>query len=229
MTRPPRIDPVWEEKYALGHQQRYPWDDVVSFVFRNTPRNLPAKDIHILEVGCGTGGNVWFAAREGYTIAGIDGSRSAIARAKERLESDGLHADLRVAYFDDLPYAANSFSLVIDRGALCCVGRAVLRQSIAEIQRVLRPGGRFLFTPFADDHSSLASADMDADGLAGDIREGTLTGVGRILFLSERDIREALADGWSIDSITLRREVDWTTGMAGDCHSLWRVTATAKK
>ncbi len=34
------FDPIWEEKYAAGHVQNYPWDMVVFFVFRNIPRDL---------------------------------------------------------------------------------------------------------------------------------------------------------------------------------------------
>jgi hypothetical protein len=29
------FDPIWEDKYKAGHQQRAPWDEVVSFLFRN--------------------------------------------------------------------------------------------------------------------------------------------------------------------------------------------------
>lgn len=40
---------VWEEKFAAGHVQYYPWDIVVSFVFRNAPRARPRQ------VLCATG------------------------------------------------------------------------------------------------------------------------------------------------------------------------------
>ena len=37
------IDPVWEKKYSKGHKQLYPWDAVVSFVFKNVPKNRSRK------------------------------------------------------------------------------------------------------------------------------------------------------------------------------------------
>ena len=47
MTEKINIDPVWEEKYASGHQEKYPWDIVVSFVFRNRPRQKFVHDTHV--------------------------------------------------------------------------------------------------------------------------------------------------------------------------------------
>jgi 2-polyprenyl-3-methyl-5-hydroxy-6-metoxy-1,4-benzoquinol methylase len=78
------LDPIWEEKYSAGHAQRYPWDPVVTFIFRNAPRDRPRSEVRILEVGCGTASNLWFAAREGFNVAGVDGGESAIAYAKQR-------------------------------------------------------------------------------------------------------------------------------------------------
>ena len=28
------FDPIWEEKYGNGHNEKAPWDQVVSFIFR---------------------------------------------------------------------------------------------------------------------------------------------------------------------------------------------------
>ena len=78
-------DPVWEEKYSAGHVQRYPWDVVVSFVFRNLPSGRPPSEIKIMEIGFGTAPNLWFAAREGFQVFGIEGSESAVDLAKESL------------------------------------------------------------------------------------------------------------------------------------------------
>ena len=113
MSKPPSFDPVWEEKYSQGHSERYPWDHVVSFVFRNYPRHKLRKDVKILEVGCGTGSNLWFAAREGFQVAGIDASPSAIAYAQQRFAADGLTGDLRQGDFTELPHESNSFDLAL--------------------------------------------------------------------------------------------------------------------
>ena len=97
MTTAP-IDPAWEEAiYSQGrHLNRYPFDAVVSFVYRYRPKVRAPQQIRILEVGCGAGNNLWFAAREGFDVAGIDGSDSAVDHARRRFEQEGLNGDLRV-------------------------------------------------------------------------------------------------------------------------------------
>ena len=78
------FDPVWEQKYSSGHAERYPWDAVVTFIFRNYPRNVARENVRILEVGFGTGPNLWFASREGFSVSGIEGSQSAVDYARSR-------------------------------------------------------------------------------------------------------------------------------------------------
>ena len=45
----------------------YPFDNVVTFLFRNYPKDKQSE-INILEVGCGGGNNLRFAAREGFNV-----------------------------------------------------------------------------------------------------------------------------------------------------------------
>jgi len=61
----------WDKRYLSGYAQSYPWDSVVSFIFRNAPKDRPRSEIKVLEVGFGTGPNLWFAAREGFRTSGV--------------------------------------------------------------------------------------------------------------------------------------------------------------
>ena len=70
-----------------------------------------------MEIGCGAGNNLWFAAREGFNVSGIDISHSAIEYAKERLLNDELAADLQVGCFNKLPWEDSSQDLGIDHCA----------------------------------------------------------------------------------------------------------------
>ena len=78
------FDKTWESNYLSGHSQLYPWDLVVSFIFRNAPLKSPRKNIKILEIGFGSGSNLWFAAREGFDVYGIEASKIAVNFAKQR-------------------------------------------------------------------------------------------------------------------------------------------------
>jgi SAM-dependent methyltransferase len=85
----------------------------------NAPKNLSRSDVRVLELGCGTGNNLWFAAREGFQVCGLDASATAVAFARERLEAEGLTADVRVGDFTQkLPYPDAFFDFIIDRAAL---------------------------------------------------------------------------------------------------------------
>jgi ubiquinone/menaquinone biosynthesis C-methylase UbiE len=192
MTSLPSFDPIWEIKYAAGHEERYPWDAVVSFVFRNYPRHKSREEIKILEVGCGTASNLWFAAREGFQVAGIEGSPSAVHTAQERFRSEGLRADLRLGDFTQLPFASAQFDLVIDRGSLVCCDVESAKKAVEEIHRVMLPGGRFFFNPYSEHHSSRSSGHTDENGLTHNITEGSMTNVGQICFYSRRQVQDVL-------------------------------------
>jgi len=218
------FDPIWEEKYAAGHVQNYPWDMVVSFVFRNAPLDRPRSEIAIMEMGFGSGPNLWFAAREGFQVAGIEGSPSAVDFAVERFKHEGLSGDLRVGDFTSLPFDDDSFDLVIDRASLVCVGAEAQRQAVAEVLRCLRKGGRFLHNVYCDSHSSMRAGELGANGLITNITGGTLVGVGQLHFTSRAEINERFADGWNILQVQRREWVDMLS-VSGDIHAEWVVVA----
>jgi SAM-dependent methyltransferase len=196
------VGPVWESIYSEGKAlNRYPFDQVVSFLYRNFDRGKPRSATRLLEIGCGAGNNLWFAAREGFTVSGVDGSPSAVEFAKKRFADEGLKGDLRVADFIDLPFKENSFDFVIDRAALTCSGVSAAQKTVAEVRRVLAPGGKFFFNPYSDRHSSFASGKPGPDGVTVDISGGTLVDIGPIFFYGKRDLQALFADGWKLVSV----------------------------
>jgi SAM-dependent methyltransferase len=219
------FDPVWEEKYKTGHQERAPWDMVVSFIFRNRPRDKDRKDTKILEVGCGTASNLWFAALEGFNVSGIDGSAAAIETARNRFQEDGISGDLRVGDFTRLPFADNEFDLVIDRGALTCAGTNSQKLAISEIFRVLTPGGKFLYNPYSDGDTSFQKSSPGPDDVSTNIQGGKLVGVGQIRFVSRREIPTFLPEEkWKILELDLVSFVDMLP-ISGDTFSYWKIVA----
>jgi ubiquinone/menaquinone biosynthesis C-methylase UbiE len=135
----------WEKDiYAKGLQlNRWPFSDVVSAIIRAT-NGKKRDEISILEVGCGTGNNVWFFAEEGFKGFGIDMSSSAIEFGKRHLAIRGLDADLRVGDISLLPWAGSSFDFVLDRGALTQINYEHIEAVLAEVLRVLKPSGKML-------------------------------------------------------------------------------------
>ena len=97
-------DPAWEQIFRSRQWGKYPPEHLVRFVAGNFYGAPNRGAVHLLEIGCGPGANVWFMAREGFTVSAIDGSPTAISLAGERLASEGLTADLRVGDFFSLPW-----------------------------------------------------------------------------------------------------------------------------
>jgi SAM-dependent methyltransferase len=221
---PKNFDPVWDQIYQAGrHANRYPWDAVVSFVFRHRPRDKAPADTSIVEIGCGTASNLWFAAREGFRVAGVDASTAAITVAKQRFADDGLEGDLRVGNFSALPFDAASFDLAIDRAALTCVGDNIARAAVAELRRVLRPSGIAFCNVYSDRHSSRASGRAGSDGITVGISSGTLVGVGQIRFYGRDDLAALFAEPlWTILSL---EHISITSMTDGSDHAEWRLIA----
>lgn len=219
------LDKFWEAAYKDGLRVRYPYDSVVSFVFRNRPRNQRNEETHILEVGCGTGNNQFFLASEGFKAYGIDGSESAINFAKEYLQSKNLTSKLSVGDFTRLDYPDNTFDLVIDRGALTCTTTEGLKQAIGHIHRVLKPSGRFFFNPYSDRSSSFVSGVTHDDGATRQISGGTLSGTGQITFLGKKQVIDLLSkDKWNLLSL---KHLSYSEELKCDyqVHAEWEIVA----
>ena len=94
-----------------------------------------------LEVAIGTGLNLPHYSA-GVRLTGIDLTPEMLAQAEIRARSLGRDIDLREGDAHDLPFTDASFDTVVCTYALCSVRDEV--RVIAEMKRVLRPGGRLI-------------------------------------------------------------------------------------
>lgn len=91
----------------------------------------------LLDVGCGTGRDLaWMYRREPGRFYGSDLSMGMLREAKERAEAVFTQADMRL-----LPYASGSFGGLWCCAALLHLPRAQAPSALAEMARVLDPGG----------------------------------------------------------------------------------------
>jgi SAM-dependent methyltransferase len=217
----------WEKIYSENPDYRswYPWSEVVTFIFRNAPKNRKRDEISILELGSGTGNNLWFAAREGFRVSGIDISKTAIDFANKRFADEGLTGDLRVGDFSRLPFSDNSFDLVFDRGSLSMTNRQGAIDCVNEVRRVIKPSGLFQCGPNSDRDSSFYRS-PDDDGLVRGIGVGTLL-CEQASFFSLQDIRELFRDGWTFESLQHIDETDFLKPERVS-HSRWLAVLRAR-
>jgi ubiquinone/menaquinone biosynthesis C-methylase UbiE len=95
----------------------------------------------ILEVAVGTGRNFDFYSR-GVGITGVDLSPDMLDIARRHATDLDLEVDLRVAAAEALPFDEDSFDTAVCTLSLCTIQDPAA--SIAEMKRVLRPGGQLL-------------------------------------------------------------------------------------
>jgi ubiquinone/menaquinone biosynthesis C-methylase UbiE len=95
----------------------------------------------VLEVAIGTGRNLPFYPA-GMTVTGLELSPAMLAIARKRAAELGLDVDLREGDAQALPFGDGSFDTVVCALSLCTIPDPTA--AIAQMRRVLRPGGRLL-------------------------------------------------------------------------------------
>jgi SAM-dependent methyltransferase len=93
-----------------------------------------------LDAACGTGRHAAHLAGAGHEVVGVDSSAEMLEAARRRLPG----VELRQASIEALPYPDGSFDLAVCALALTHLAR--LDQGIAELARVVRPGGRVVLS-----------------------------------------------------------------------------------
>ena len=94
----------------------------------------------VLEIGAGTGANFAYYPAAARVVA-IEPDPYMLERARERVAAASTSIDLRQASAEELPFPDAAFDYVIDTLVLCSVGDP--QKALAEVQRVLKPGGEF--------------------------------------------------------------------------------------
>lgn len=142
-------DNIWEKVFQENPWGKYPSESLIRFIATNFYKSN-RSEIKILEVGCGTGANIWYISREGFSAYGIDGSKTAIEIAKKRLDEENLYGNLVVGDIIELPYEDSFFDAVIDVECLYANNFENTQLILKEINRVLKNEGLFYSRTLSD-------------------------------------------------------------------------------
>jgi ubiquinone/menaquinone biosynthesis C-methylase UbiE len=132
-----KIKRIWEKEAPSYDRSIAFWEKVL---FGDGRRWVCSRaQGEVLEVAIGTGRNLAFYP-EGVRLSGIDLSPAMLERARQRARELGVEVDLREGDAQDLPFSDESFDTVVCTLSLCSIPND--RKAVAEMKRVLKPGGR---------------------------------------------------------------------------------------
>jgi len=104
---------------------------------------LASADGEILEIGVGTGLNLPHYPEHVKRITTADPNPGMNKKLQRRIEQTGIAVDKRVISSEALPFDEAAFDCVVSTITLCSIPD--VKQAMAELFRVLKPGGRILF------------------------------------------------------------------------------------
>jgi SAM-dependent methyltransferase len=137
----------------------------------------PGEGRALLDVGCNWGRWTIAAARAGFRATGLDPKEKALAAARRVAAQLGVEAGFVAGDARELPFPDGSFDAVFSYSVLQHLSKPDARTAVAEIGRVLRPGGTALVEmPNAHGPLNLArrAGRRFAEGEGFDVRYWTL-------------------------------------------------------
>jgi 2-polyprenyl-3-methyl-5-hydroxy-6-metoxy-1,4-benzoquinol methylase len=137
----------------------------------------------VLDVGCGTGENALYIASRGLDVLGVDAAPTAIERARAKAAERGVRAEFVVADALALGGLGRTFDVAIDCGLFHTFSDADRVRFERSLRAALRPGARYFLLCFSEHQP-------------GDMGPRRVT---------EREIRETFAGGWTVDAVVAER------------------------
>ena len=131
-----RIAPALQDLVA-GPMEKKP------FIQEGRRKLLAPAQGRVLEVGAGTGFNARYYPEGVGDVTLTDELGGMLRRAERRADEAGRRVETVTAPVERLPFEDESFDTVVGSLLLCSVDDQ--DAALAEIRRVLKPGGRYLF------------------------------------------------------------------------------------
>lgn len=124
-------------------------------IMKARSRIVPQASGDVLELGCGGGINMaFYDPAKINSFSGVDPSPALLDASRAAAQAKGMTADIRAGIGEALPFDDARFDTVAITFTLCSVHSPA--QVLAEMRRVLRPGGKILFL----EHGKAPDADV---------------------------------------------------------------------
>jgi len=132
--------------FSSKAQRKYPSEGVIRFLLSNygVLSQHQRNCCIVLDLGCGTGRNLWMIQKEGFNVIGIDSSLSGLQIAAQVLSDDWyLSCNLVGSNMQTLPFKNSCFDVVIDDVSMQHLNLLEAENTLKEIHRVLKVSGTF--------------------------------------------------------------------------------------
>ena len=128
----------WDRDYYPARARRY-YDRAIAEMLRCL--EVKAEGL-VLDAGCGPGEHAVRVARNGYRVLAIDFSAAVLEEARGRAQANGLADRIQFERGDltSLRFADASFDRVFSWGVVIHIPE--IDRALAELARIVRPGGR---------------------------------------------------------------------------------------
>jgi ubiquinone/menaquinone biosynthesis C-methylase UbiE len=102
---------------------------------------LQRRNVRILDLACGAGRHVVYAAAEGFAVYGVDTSEMGLVMTRERLRNRNLSGHLAKCSMNFLPFVESCFDIVVCTRAIYHQKLAHIQNTVHEIHRILMENG----------------------------------------------------------------------------------------
>lgn len=176
-----------------------PWD---SIGVRRGLRTLvetgvihPGAYPRTIDLGCGTGANVVYLAKQGFESHGVDFSEVAIAKARRRAEEAGVEANLVVGDLTapSIDGIEGPYDFLVDFGTLDDLRGEVREKMAATITRLSRPGSKYLEYCFY--------------GVTEELPRFSFRGTSRFSHIAPGELEDLFGESWDIEKLS--EDTEW--------------------
>ena len=128
----------WDSHYQSGEP---PWETGQSSAeLARVLAEQPIQPCRAIELGCGTGINALWLAQQGFDVTGVDSSRLAIEKARQRAAEAQVHVRFVVDDVLNLAEEYQPFPFFFDRGCYHAVRQIDALAYVRTLKQVTTPG-----------------------------------------------------------------------------------------